>query len=91
MKVLDDYRRRLDEEGSVTLILRIHPGASATRLRSVMDDGTLKIDIAAAPEDGRANAELVRFLADAFGVQKKEIEIVSGEASRRKTVRIRRG
>jgi uncharacterized protein (TIGR00251 family) len=52
-------------------------------------DGTYKIDIAAPPEDGKANAELVRFLARKFRVPKANIEIVSGERSRKKVVCLR--
>ncbi|MEK7137357.1 MAG: DUF167 domain-containing protein [Patescibacteria group bacterium] len=46
------------------------------------------MDIAAPPEDGKAHAELVRFLAKEFGVPKGNIEIISGITSRRKAARI---
>ena len=70
------------------MAVRVHPGARKTHIKSVMVDGTIKIDIAAAPEDGKANAELIEFLAEEFGIAKSKIEIVSGETSRRKVVRI---
>ncbi len=53
-----------------------------------MADGTLKVKIAAAPEKGRANAELCAFLAKHFGVPVSAVTIVSGETSPRKRVRI---
>jgi uncharacterized protein (TIGR00251 family) len=54
-----------------------------------LDDGTLKVKVAAAPERGRANEELRATLARFFGVALRDVEIVSGETSQRKRVRIR--
>ena len=48
----------------------------------------LKIRLAAPPVDGKANAELRRYLADAFGVPLRGVTLVRGELSRQKTVRI---
>jgi uncharacterized protein (TIGR00251 family) len=45
-----------------------------------------KVRVAAAPEDGKANAAVVRLLADALGMPARDVEIVSGHASRDKTV-----
>ena len=39
----------------------------------------LKVKIAAQPEDGKANAELIKFLAKQWGVPKSSLEIISGE------------
>ena len=38
--------------------------------------------------DGKANAELIKFLAGFFGVSKGDIEIICGETSRDKLVRV---
>jgi uncharacterized protein (TIGR00251 family) len=50
----------------------------------------LKIRLAAPPVEGRANAELVAFLAQEFGVRREDVEILRGDTARRKVVRIRR-
>jgi uncharacterized protein (TIGR00251 family) len=55
-----------------------------------MADGTLKVRIAAAPEKGKANAELCAFLARHYGVPKSAVTILSGASSPRKLVRIAR-
>lgn len=76
--------------GTVTFIVRIHPGARKTEVTETLSDGTIKIDIAAVPEDGKANAELMNFLAEAFQVSAHQIAILSGVTARRKLIRITR-
>lgn len=80
------FRDHLARNGTVSLDLKIRPGAHRTRVRSILDDECIKLDIAAAPEQGKANAELLRFLAEEFGVSRERIEIVSGLTSGRKRV-----
>ena len=53
-----------------------------------MHGEALKIRLAAPPVDGKANAALLRYLADAFGVPQRAVTLVRGETSRQKTVRI---
>jgi uncharacterized protein (TIGR00251 family) len=42
----------------------------------------------APPVDGAANAELIDVLADALGVPRRAVSILSGERSRQKRVRV---
>ena len=49
----------------------------------------LKVSVTAPPEDGRATAHMVRFLARQFGVAVSDIEVVFGQASVHKQLRIR--
>lgn len=88
--MMEECHKRLLSDGSVTLVLRVRPGASKTNLKRILADGSLKIDIAAAPEDGEANAELVRFLAEQFGVPTHNVMLLTGQTSRQKSVRITR-
>ena len=53
-----------------------------------MRDGALLVRLAAAPVDGAANAELIAILAKALDLPKRRIEIVSGDRSRSKRIRI---
>ena len=46
----------------------------------------LKARVSAAPEDGKANEALVRLIAKALGVGRTKVRIVSGAASRMKTI-----
>lgn len=75
-------------DGSVVLALHIQPGAKKTELAGLHGEA-LKIRLAAPPVDGKANAALVAFLAKACGVSKSAVELVSGETSRSKRVRVR--
>jgi uncharacterized protein (TIGR00251 family) len=53
-----------------------------------MADGSLKVKVAAVPEKGKANDELCEVLAKHFGVPKGGVEVISGQTSTRKRVRI---
>jgi uncharacterized protein YggU (UPF0235/DUF167 family) len=50
----------------------------------------LKIALKSAPEAGRANAELLEFLAKEWGLPKRALTLFAGVANRRKTVLLRR-
>ena len=73
--------------GALILDLHVQPGASRTEVSGLHGDA-LKIRLAARPVEGAANAELVRFLAEVFGVPRRDVTIESGDTSRRKRVRV---
>ena len=70
--------------GGSLLRVRVRPGARRSRCVGVYDGG-LKIEIAAPPEDGRANEACRRFLSELLGVKADCIELSSGATSRSKT------
>jgi uncharacterized protein (TIGR00251 family) len=76
-----------EEGGVVNLELLVQPRASRTRVVGE-HDGRLKLQLAAPPVDGEANAALVEFLARTLGVRKGEVTVLRGETGRRKTVRV---
>jgi len=78
--------RRQDGDALV-LTLHVQPGASRTEVAGTHGDA-LKVRLAARAVDGRANAALIRYLADCFGVPVRSVVLQHGEASRRKIVRI---
>ena len=71
----------------LVLDLHVQPGAKRTEAAGRHGE-RLKIRLAAPPVEGAANDELVRFVAEAFGVPKRNVEIVSGATSRQKRVRV---
>ncbi len=76
-------------EGAVLLLVKIVPGASRTRIMGPWQ-GRLRIAVAAPPEKGRANEALIRFLADALNIARRDIDVVAGHTQPLKTIRIER-
>lgn len=78
---------RREEERAVVLTLHVQPDAKRTEVAG-LHGNALKIRLAAPPVEGKANAELLRFLSDAFEVPLRNVTLVRGESSRQKTVRV---
>ena len=72
---------------ALVLTVRVSPSASKTQVKGE-HAGALKISVAAAPEKGRANKELLSFLSSAFGVRKSDVSIISGGTAREKRVAV---
>lgn len=72
----------------VALCLRLQPRARQTALVGLVGD-RLKIAVQAPPVDGKANAELCRFLAGLAQVPRSAVTILQGESSRDKRVLVR--
>jgi uncharacterized protein (TIGR00251 family) len=72
----------------LTLRVKVVPRSSSSGLAGVLADGTLKVRVVAAPEKGKANAELCQVLAKHYGVAPSAVTIVRGHASAVKLVRI---
>ena len=72
-----------------TLLLRCHiqPKARDDEFCGVHGE-RLKIRLKAPPLDGKANQRLLRFIADAFGVTRADVNIVRGQRSRHKELSI---
>ena len=67
--------------------VRVVPNSSKTEIVGEYE-GALKIKIAAPPVDGAANAELIKVLAKKLSVTKSAIEIIAGQSSKNKQVKI---
>jgi len=69
------------------LSLQIQPRASRDEWVGLQGD-FFKVRISAPPVDGKANAQLIKYLARLFGVPKSRVSLLSGENERRKRVSI---
>lgn len=76
-----------EDAGGVLLKVAARPGASRSAVQGVVGDA-LKVAVQAPPEKGKANDELVRFLAKALGLRRPQVTLVKGETSRDKVVRV---
>ena len=68
---------------------RVQPRSSRNAVVGVHDNA-LKIALTAPPVDGKANAELIAFLAGLLHIPKNDIHLESGETSKRKILAIKR-
>ena len=73
---------------TITLNVKVVPRSSRSEIAGTMDDGTLKVKVAAVPEKGRANEELCSVLAAHYQVPVRDVAVIAGLTSTRKTVRI---
>jgi uncharacterized protein (TIGR00251 family) len=83
-----EVQDRLRRERRLDLALKVIPKSSKNQIVGVLEDGSLKVKITAAPEKGKANAAVCELLAAAFGVGRKNVTITRGETSRNKHVSI---
>jgi uncharacterized protein (TIGR00251 family) len=72
------------------LDLHVQPGASRTEFAGKHGD-RIKVRVAGRAADGKANEALIGFLADYYGVPRRNVRITSGLKSRQKRVEIRGG
>ena len=77
----------VEKEGAIEFSVRVLPRASRSELVG-KHDGALKIKIASPPVDGAANEELIKLLAKIFAVRKADVEIIGGQSSKLKRIRI---
>ncbi len=78
---------RREKDGAVIVDLHLTPNARHTGLAG-LHDGALALRLKAPPVDGKANAALLAWLADTLGVARNSLELVRGQTSRRKQVRV---
>ncbi len=78
----------IQADGSgVSFAVRVLPRAQRNAFQGVRE-GALVVRLAAPPLEGRANAALQAFLAEALGVRRSQVTIRTGEKSRNKVVRV---
>jgi len=84
----DDIRALADEAGRLSIRVTPNASADAVLLPSAKDNGVLQVRTTATPEDGKANAAVLRLLADALKQPVSALELLRGGAGRQKVVRI---
>jgi uncharacterized protein len=86
-----------DTERGAQFALRVQPRASRNAIAGTIAAGgfagaegeAVKLAITAPPVDGKANAAVIEYLAELFGVAKSSIAIVAGETGRNKVIAVR--
>lgn len=79
------------ESDHVLLYIKATPNSAKNKITGKFVDEKnqqwLKVNLAAVPEDGKANEELIKFLSKLLKISKSKITIIRGETSRMKVVR----
>lgn len=88
--MLEKFIENLANNKEIYFNVKVIPGAPKTEVREEMADGTLKVALAAQPEKGEANQELINYIAKALGVRKYQIKIISGLTERTKLLKVSR-
>lgn len=76
-----------EKDGTVMLKVLLLPRASKNELVGIHGD-CLKIKVTSPPVEGQANKKLCEFLSKLMGIGKRQVEIIEGQRSRVKKVRI---
>jgi uncharacterized protein len=71
----------------LTVEVSVRPGSGRRGLLKMSPRGPV-VGVQSAPEKGRANRELIEFIAEAAGVRTAAVSIIKGQAARRKVIRI---
>jgi uncharacterized protein (TIGR00251 family) len=69
--------------GGVVLAIRVHPGAKKSTW-SGCHGKEIKLSIQAPPVEGAANEGCITFLAQWFGLNRSQVQLVKGEKTRSK-------
>lgn len=72
----------------IVLPIKAQPGAKRNGITGA-HAGALKVSVTQAPEKGKANDALVAVIADALGLKRGQIELISGQTSSQKKFLIR--
>lgn len=86
--IWSEYLKNLPKNKEIYLRIKALPRASKSQFLDLMADGTLKIALAAPAEKGKANQELIKFLAAYFLINKDKVHLIAGAGGRSKLVKI---
>jgi len=78
-----------ETETASTVEVRVIPRAKRDEVAGERA-GRLLVRTTAAPVDGKANAAVRKLVAAHFGVPTRAVEVIAGERSRDKTLRVNR-
>ena len=74
-------------ENWIKVTIKVEPRSSRSGIVGPYGDA-LKVKLTSPPVEGKANKELIEVLAKGFRIAKKDVEIISGQSSKNKIVRL---
>ncbi len=76
------------DESSITLKIKAQPNASRSEFAGLYGKDAIKVRVAAPAVEGAANKELIKFIAKSFKVSKGSVELISGQSSKVKLIKL---
>ena len=70
------------------ITVRVIPRSKINQISEILEDGTIKIKIAAPPIEGKANSTLIKYLANVLDIPQSDLEIVAGVHGKNKLITI---
>ncbi|MBN2305215.1 MAG: DUF167 domain-containing protein [Anaerolineae bacterium] len=77
-----------DAQHGAAFTVRVVTRANNVEVVGVQDDGSLKIRLTESTAEGRANAQLLKFLASVLEVSPEQVNIVAGEDKPNKIISV---
>lgn len=88
--MLTKFQNKLNKNFEIYLRVKVRPGAQKSEIKQILDDDTIKINIAAKPINNQANTELLKFLSKTFTVLTEQVKIISGKSESLKLIKIKK-
>ncbi len=85
MAFLQKLKSDLKTHQTLVLNVKVTPSAPRSEIFDQLSDGTVKVRLQTAPEQGKANKALMKLLKKEFNA---DVEILSGETSAKKLIRL---
>ncbi len=76
------------KDNFITLKIKAQPNASRSEIVGLYGEDSIKVRVAAPAVEGAANKELIKFIAKKFKVSKSSVELVSGQSSKIKLIKL---
>ena len=68
--------------------LIVSSNKASTKIIEINNDGVFRMHVKSPPVEGKANSEIIHYLAKIFGISQNQISIIRGAASKRKMIKI---
>ena len=86
--LISGLKQELSQKKELIIKAKITPKSGRREIAGALADGTIKIKLKSAPEQGKANEELIELLAEVLQIPKRNMAIIHGHTSPLKKILI---
>ena len=83
-----NLKKELILNKKITFRLKVKAGAKQNAWLEPLADGTYRLAIKAVPEAGKANAAIIKFVAETLAIAPDQVRIISGASTSLKKIAI---